>query len=152
MWLTGLVAPRHVGSSQTRVRTRVPCIGRQTLNHCATGEAQLHTFKALPFSLRSKLHSLLLNGTVANGRCGRLSTRQGSSDRHGSATCSRSLCHVLFTRHNQTHSVLDFLSHGFYRGIAICPNEAPLSKFALSLWFFPVSLPGIFSLSTVSGA
>ena len=39
MWLTGLVAPRHVGSSQTRARTRVPCTGRQTLNHCATREA-----------------------------------------------------------------------------------------------------------------
>ena len=38
-WLTGRVAPRHVGSSQTRARTRVPCIGRQTLNHCATREA-----------------------------------------------------------------------------------------------------------------
>ena len=34
MWLTGLAAPRHVGSSQTRAQTRVPCIGRQTLNHC----------------------------------------------------------------------------------------------------------------------
>ena len=39
MWLKGLVAPRHVGSSQTRARTRVPCIGRQILNHCATREA-----------------------------------------------------------------------------------------------------------------
>ena len=39
LWLTGPVAPRHVGSSQTRARTRVPCIGRQTLNHCATREA-----------------------------------------------------------------------------------------------------------------
>ena len=39
MWFTGLVAPRHVGSSQTRARTRVPCIGRQILNHCATREA-----------------------------------------------------------------------------------------------------------------
>ena len=39
LWLTGLVAPRHVGSSQTRARTRVPCIGRQTLNHHATREA-----------------------------------------------------------------------------------------------------------------
>ena len=39
MWLTGPVAPRHVGSSQTRARTRVPCTGRQTLNHCATREA-----------------------------------------------------------------------------------------------------------------
>ena len=39
LWLRGPVAPRHVGSSQTRARTRVPCIGRQTLNHCATREA-----------------------------------------------------------------------------------------------------------------
>ena len=39
LWLTGRVAPRHVGSSQTRARTRVPCIGRQTPNHCATREA-----------------------------------------------------------------------------------------------------------------
>ena len=39
LWLMGLVAPRHVGSSQTRARPRVPCIGRQILNHCATGEA-----------------------------------------------------------------------------------------------------------------
>ena len=38
MWLTGLVAPQHVGSSQTRARTRVPCIGRQIFNHCATRE------------------------------------------------------------------------------------------------------------------
>ena len=34
-----LVTPRHVGSSQTRARTRVPCIGRRILNHCATREA-----------------------------------------------------------------------------------------------------------------
>ena len=36
---TGLVAPRHVGSSQTRARTRGPCIGRRILNHGATREA-----------------------------------------------------------------------------------------------------------------
>ena len=35
----GPVALRHVGSSQTRARTRVPCIGRQILNHCDTREA-----------------------------------------------------------------------------------------------------------------
>ena len=39
LWLTGPAAPRHVGSSQTRARTYVPCIGRQILNHCATREA-----------------------------------------------------------------------------------------------------------------
>ena len=40
----GLVAPRHVGSSRTRALTRVPCIGRQILNHCATSEAPASGF------------------------------------------------------------------------------------------------------------
>ena len=31
LWRTGLVAPWHVGSSWTRDRTRVPCIGRRSL-------------------------------------------------------------------------------------------------------------------------
>ena len=47
LWLTGPVAPWHVGSSQTRVRTHVPCIGRQILNHCATREAPLLLFSDL---------------------------------------------------------------------------------------------------------
>ena len=41
LWPTGPVAPRHVGSSQTRARTRIPCISRQTLNHRTTREAPL---------------------------------------------------------------------------------------------------------------
>ena len=45
LWRTGLVAPQHVGSSWTRARTRVPCTGRQILNHCATREVQLYYFK-----------------------------------------------------------------------------------------------------------
>ena len=35
----GLVAPRHVGFSRTRARTRVPCTDRWILNHRATREA-----------------------------------------------------------------------------------------------------------------
>ena len=46
LWHTGPVAPQHVGSSQTRARTHVPCIGRQTLNHCATREVPRSYFKA----------------------------------------------------------------------------------------------------------
>ena len=53
---TGLVAPRHVGSSQTRARTRVPCIDRQILNHCINREVSLRVvfggifvFPLLPF-------------------------------------------------------------------------------------------------------
>ena len=51
-WLTGPAAPQHVGSSRTGARTRVPCIGRQTLNHCATREA-------LPHPLNTQLLSIL---------------------------------------------------------------------------------------------
>ena len=40
----GLAAPRHVRSSWTRAQTRVPCIGRRILNHCATREAPEYTF------------------------------------------------------------------------------------------------------------
>ena len=43
-WLTGPAAPWHVGSSRSWARTRVPCIRRQTLNHCATREARSTIF------------------------------------------------------------------------------------------------------------
>ena len=43
LWLTGLVAPQHVGSSRTRARTHVPCIGRRI--HCATREGPCSLFK-----------------------------------------------------------------------------------------------------------
>ena len=46
LWRTGLLAPRHVGSSLTRARTRVPCTGRRILNHRATREAQISNFKS----------------------------------------------------------------------------------------------------------
>ena len=54
-WLMGLVAPWHVGSSQTRARTRVPCIGRQILNHCATREApSSHFLKTRQLRFKTK--------------------------------------------------------------------------------------------------
>ena len=57
MWCTGLVALWHVGSSWTRDRTRVPCIGRWTLNHCTTREAlQLCSFFSRQFAkIKKKL-------------------------------------------------------------------------------------------------
>ena len=47
MWRTGFVALRHVGSSRTRARTHVPCIGRWILNHCATREVPSQTFRKI---------------------------------------------------------------------------------------------------------
>ena len=58
LWLTGSVAPRHVGSSQTRAQTRVPCIGRQILNHCATREAP----KCYTFYIQNYLRIALSSG------------------------------------------------------------------------------------------
>ena len=58
----GLVAPRHVGSSQTRARTRVPCIGRKILNRCATREAPKCNFKYTLLGYSDKVqifHSLI---------------------------------------------------------------------------------------------
>ena len=70
LWLTGLVALWHVGSSQTRAQTRVPCIGRQNLNHCATREAPntvlllliLHRYETV-FSLR-KITKHFFHGNI----------------------------------------------------------------------------------------
>ena len=45
LWRMALVALQHVGSSQTRVQTHVPCIGRQILNHCATREVPSQFFE-----------------------------------------------------------------------------------------------------------
>ena len=44
LWHTGLVAPWHMGSSWTRDRTHVSCIGGWTLYHSATWEAPIHEF------------------------------------------------------------------------------------------------------------
>ena len=49
-----------MGSSQTRARTRVPCIGRWILNHCATMEVQVFLFlqSILTWGLDSSLSFL----------------------------------------------------------------------------------------------
>ena len=58
LWCTGLAAPRHVGSSWTRVQTCVPCIGRQILNHWTTREV-----------LERILLSLLLPASLSLSLC-----------------------------------------------------------------------------------
>ena len=49
----GLVTLRHMGSSQTRDRTHVPCIGRPILNHWATKEALSNSY---PYSTNPISH------------------------------------------------------------------------------------------------
>ena len=50
LWHMGLVAPQHVGSSRSRDRTHVPCIGRRILNHCTTREVLPLFFYMCPHS------------------------------------------------------------------------------------------------------
>ena len=44
LWCMGIIALWPVGSSQTRNRTLVPCLGRQIINHWTTGEVQSEWF------------------------------------------------------------------------------------------------------------
>ena len=55
-----LVAPQHVESSQTRDRTRVSCIGRQTLHHRATRKAPELQFQ-VKLSRKTSLRKWLLS-------------------------------------------------------------------------------------------
>ena len=60
-----------MGSSQTRARTHVPCIGRQILNHCATVEAQefFKVFnKVVPEIVEILLRPSYVEGSVLNFR------------------------------------------------------------------------------------
>ena len=45
LWLTGLVAPWHMGSSRTRARTHVPCIGRRFLTTAPPGKSPKTTIE-----------------------------------------------------------------------------------------------------------
>ena len=47
-----LVSLWHVGSSRTRGRTCVSCIGRRILHHCISREVILLEDKMFPLSLR----------------------------------------------------------------------------------------------------
>ena len=69
LWCTGLVAPQHVGSSQTRARTHVPCIGRWILNHCATRAAQLKVFYTCTYIYIFLINLFIYSFLAALGLC-----------------------------------------------------------------------------------
>ena len=86
LWFAGLVVPWHMGSSRTRARTRVPCIGRWILNHCGTREvpqllfrfpqinrkilgtySHVHRYTSQPFQFSHLLLPIFLRYTVSLG-------------------------------------------------------------------------------------
>ena len=54
-WHMGSVALQHVGSSQTRNQTHVPCTGRQILNHWTTRKVPPSISWPLGFDCKAKL-------------------------------------------------------------------------------------------------
>ena len=87
----GLVAPQHVGSSQTRARTRVPCIGRRILNHCATRKSLSWRFWGLlwigflrPISKNLPATHIAHSSELWYGGGGGLFSDLGSSSQTGS--------------------------------------------------------------------
>ena len=65
----GLVALPHVGSSRTRDRTRVPCIGRWILNHCTTREVLIVILYIFSWEIFSaSLQVILINSVSVNSR------------------------------------------------------------------------------------
>ena len=127
LWLTGLVAPRHVGSSQTGARTRVPCIGRQILNHCATREAQEIFFKCMYMMAKISKRVIMWTASVtaslsdpvpATGRV-RMSLKSGTS-----TSSSSDLIYVQFIR---AEDVEDFRAepweNGAHRSVRTLGND-----------------------------
>ena len=68
LWHIGLAAPWHVESSQTRARTRVPCIGRRIPNHCAMREVP-PVVVVFFFFLRDILYIYMVQGYVCAHVC-----------------------------------------------------------------------------------
>ena len=79
LWHVGLVAPRHVGSSRTRARTCVSCIGRRILNHCATRGALFRIFISIFLSSLACNFPVLscLCWVLVSRRCWSQKTRRG---------------------------------------------------------------------------
>ena len=83
LWLTGLVVPWPVGSSQTRARTHIPCIGRQTLNHCAAREAQYMLFR------ESCIHLFHTHKNPGSGFSYSQFTEEEAEAQRGERTCPK---------------------------------------------------------------
>ena len=58
LWHMAIVALQHVGSSWARNRTRVPCISRRILIHCATREVLFFFFFCITGLVESQLPTM----------------------------------------------------------------------------------------------
>ena len=64
MWRMGSVALWYVGSFWARARTRVPCIGRRILNHCATREVPFLLPVLISYVLGASLKRVMVLGCL----------------------------------------------------------------------------------------
>ena len=93
----GLVAPWHVGFSQTRDQTHVPCIDRQTSNHWTTREAQTGIFTVsinVENCVRPRIDSVILKSITENHTC-----RSGHMQIHSLQICREWLRTIIEPSH-----------------------------------------------------
>ena len=135
LWLTGPAAPRHAGSSQTRARTRVPCIGRQILNHCATREARSDFLKHRIFK-----HLRVINSITAQQY--RILQKTVSACFEDVISSIRTL-HGKWCRDSKKIKILKSIKHIYFTTApkevaSVCGHNWPSQRFPQILpWKYP---------------
>ena len=147
MWRTGLVAPRHVGSSQTRARTRVPCVGRRIINHCATKEALVSGLLRLLFPLHPAIFLDLAQPTLSHhlGSCSNTTSSEALPSHPDMPPGHHSLPPLSYYFLQSTCHSLKLLSLLICARVSVCLPPAP--TFVSLCTSTPDTIPGSGRLS-----
>ena len=94
----------HVGSSRTRDRTCVHCIGRRILNHCTTREVPVNWFLFLKYIPKSEIAGSYGNSMFNFLKNCQTVSQGGYAILHSHQQCKR----VPISPHPHQHSLLSF--------------------------------------------
>ena len=123
---SGFIAPRHVESSQTRVQTRVPHVGRRILTHFTTRDAGFVLCFEVKFTEHESNH-FRVNNSVAFSGFTMFCSHCLSSSQTSLSPQKETLCPLAVTPHASP---------------PLSPREAPVCFLCLWLslfWMFHMS-------------